>query len=98
MEEEPLPASFREKMMRRLERETARKRRRNERLAWLSVVLASLGILGLAVAALRYVGGVPRLACSLPEWTSLPFYLHIGAISLLLLTFDHFFRKAYKKR
>jgi hypothetical protein len=99
MEEEPLPASFCEEVMRRVEAESARVRRRNERLGLLCVVVASLGIIGLAVATFMRVGvTLPQWELRLPESSALPFYLYIGAIAFMLLTIDYFFRQAYRKR
>ncbi|MDR1918346.1 MAG: hypothetical protein LBQ65_01720 [Tannerellaceae bacterium] len=98
-EGEPLPASFRQEMMKRIMAESLRIKKRNERLALLSVILASLGMMGLAVGALWYIG-FPSLdwEWTLPELTSLPFYLYIGSLSLLLLLIDHACRRRYQKK
>jgi hypothetical protein len=99
MPEEPLPDSFREDMMKRIRAETVRMKKRSERIGLLSVILASSAMMGLATGALLYMG-IPRLEWewTLPELTSLPFYLYIGALTLLLLGIDHAFRRMYKKK
>jgi len=92
----PSPA-FRRQMMLRIERETKRRHLRNACTAWLSIIGCTLIVLGLGVAALLYVG-LPRITWTLPPLPSLPFYLYIGALTLLLLAFDHLLRQTYKKR
>jgi hypothetical protein len=97
MKMEELPGSFREEMMGRIFREAARRKRRNERLGLAAVIAASVAFMGLAAGALLYAG-VPRVEWRMPELETLPFYLHIGALSLLLLGMDFFIRRAYRKR
>ncbi|GHT30972.1 hypothetical protein AGMMS49574_11900 [Bacteroidia bacterium] len=94
--EEP-SASFREDMMKRIMAEAIRIKKRNERLGWLSVILASLVIVGLAIASLIYTG-IPKITIRIPDLTTLSFYLFIGSLALILLTLDHYFRQAYKKK
>jgi len=97
---EELVASFREDMMKRITAEAVRIKKRNEQLGWLSVVLASLTIIGLAVAAIIRVSGTPQW--NFPKlhinMEAIPFYLYIGALALILLVVDHFASRAYKKK
>ncbi|MDR1557364.1 MAG: hypothetical protein LBS88_10110 [Tannerellaceae bacterium] len=97
MPEEELPASFGEKMMKRIEAETVRLRKRNERIGLALVILASSGLIGLATATLLYIG-LPRIEWELPELSTLPFYLYIGTLSLLLLGIDHILVRLYGKK
>ncbi|MDR2811275.1 MAG: hypothetical protein LBB84_12110 [Tannerellaceae bacterium] len=96
--EEELPASFREDLMKRIWQETAKTKKRNELMGLFSVILASLGIIALAVGALWYTGDIPRITWRMPELVTLSFYSYIGVLVLLLLGLDHLFRQAYKKR
>jgi hypothetical protein len=95
--EEP-QASFREDMMQRIMAEAVRIKKRNERISWLLVILASLAIIGLSVAAIVTYAGIPKITWRIPDLTAISFYFYIGALSILLLAIDHFFRQAYKKK
>jgi hypothetical protein len=93
-EEEP-PVDFRQKVMERIYAEAIRIKKRNERLGLLSIIAASLFIIVLAVTSVVYLG-LPKI-----EWASLPsipFYLYIGVLALLLLFADYKLRKSYKKK
>jgi hypothetical protein len=93
-EEEP-PVDFRQKVMQRIYTEAAGIKKRNERLGLLSIIAASLFIIVLAATSVAYLG-LPKI-----EWASLPsipFYLYIGALALLLLFADYKLRKSYKKK
>ncbi|MDR2389026.1 MAG: hypothetical protein LBD89_04480 [Tannerellaceae bacterium] len=94
---EELPASFREALMGKILRETAKRKKTNERFELLAVLLASLGMMGLAIGAILWAGP-PRMVWRTPEWVSLPFYSYIGVLLLLLLGGDHWLRRAYRKR
>ncbi|MDR2496139.1 MAG: hypothetical protein LBD21_03340 [Tannerellaceae bacterium] len=98
--EPELPASFRENIMHRILAEAERSKKRSERIGWLLVSLASLSFVGLGAAALIRINRISpaefdMLALSLP---SMPFYLYIGALALVLLGMDHIFVKAYRKK
>jgi len=96
--EASLPASFREATMRRIWKEAEKAKKRNEYLGLLFLVVASLFITGLAVAAIRYMG-VPHIEWEFPKYESvMPFYLYIGVLALFLLGIDHLFRRMYKKK
>lgn len=94
---EDLPDSFKEALMKRIDAEAARIRKRNELIGLLIVSLASLAIAALAAGALFYAG-VRWKRWELPELVSLPFYLYIGGLTLLLLGADHLLRRTYRKK
>lgn len=98
--EEELPPLFRENMMQKIMREAVRIKKRNERLALLAVIAASLVMVTLAVLAFIYME-LPVLKFSfsishLSTLPSVPFYVYIGILSLLLLFGDYKIRKVYK--
>jgi hypothetical protein len=93
--QEELPAGFRQKIMQQVCAEAVRIKKRNERLGLLSIIAASLLIIVLAATSIVYLG-LPRI-----DWASLPsipFYLYIGSLTLLLLFVDYKLRKSYKKK
>jgi hypothetical protein len=94
---EDLPDSFKEELMKRIGAEADRIRKRNELIGLLIVSLASLAIAGLAAGALLYAG-VRCVRWDMPELVALPFYLYIGALTLLLLGGDHLLRRTYRKK
>jgi hypothetical protein len=92
---EEAPVEFRQKVMQQIYTEAVRIKKRNERLGLLSIIAASLFIIVLAGTSIAYLG-LPKI-----EWASLPsipFYLYIGALTLLLLFADYKLRKSYKKK
>ncbi|MDR3142439.1 MAG: hypothetical protein LBU37_12050 [Tannerellaceae bacterium] len=92
---EEVPVDFRQKVMQQIYAESVRIKKRNERIGLLSIITASLLIIVLAVASIIYLG-LPKI-----EWASLPsipFYLYIGALALLLLFGDYKLRESYKKK
>lgn len=95
--QEQLPADFRSQMMQKILAESVRIKKRNERLSWLAVVIASLFIVGLMVLAFLYLE-IPRIHITLPSPENIPFYLYIGFLSLLLLAGDYLMRKKYKEK
>ena len=95
MPREEAPVNFRQKVMQQICAEAVRIKKRNERFGLLSIIAASLLIIVMATASIIYLG-LPKI-----EWTSLPsipFYLYIGALALLLLFGDYKLRKSYKKK
>lgn len=95
-----MPFDFHNRLMGKIEMEAARIRRRNEQLGWIALIVASLCMAGLAVAAFVFMG-LPSITFSLPELpdlSELPFYLYIGTLVLLLLGADYKFRQWFKKR
>ena len=97
MPEETIPAHFRTNMMQQILTESIRIRKRNERLAFISVILASLVIVSLGIVALIYLD-IPKISIKMPSLTLVPFYVYIGILSLLLLWADHTLRKKYKEK
>ncbi len=95
--EESLPVDFRTKMMQQIMVEAQRVKKRNERLALMAIILASIAILGLCVGVLIYIG-IPKISLSIPSVTSMSFYLYIGVLALLLLWGDYAMRKRYKEK
>jgi fatty acid desaturase len=94
---EELPASFRDNIMKRIRAEADRKKKRNELMELAAVCVASLAFIGLAAGAILYTS-LPDVAWWTPDFITLPFYLYIGALTLLLLGVDHFFRQMYRKK
>ena len=97
MPEEELPSGFKERMMEKVCAEAVKIKKRNERLTLLSVILASIVILSLAVLSLIFLE-IPRITLSLSALASVPFYLYIGILALLLLFADYKLRRNYMKR
>jgi hypothetical protein len=97
MSVEELPVDFREKVMQRVYTEAAKAKKRNERFALLSVIAASLSIVVLTVASLIYLD-LPKTEWLLSDLPSVPFYLYIGVLTLLLLLGDYKLRKSYRKK
>ena len=102
MPEEELPASFRLKIMQQIAGETVKARKRNERFGLAAVIAASLGMLGMAVAAILYYIGMPETTMTPMAWpkidiSAFSFYFYIGILTLILLFLDYKFRKAYRK-
>jgi hypothetical protein len=100
--EEVLPETFRSGTMEKILREAVRIKKRNERLMLAAVVAASLVMAGLGMAVFVYLK-VPGWSFSfrMPDVASclsLPFYIHIGTLSLILLFTDYRIRKAYDRK
>lgn len=95
--EAELPPSFRDDMMKRVVEEAARVKKRNERLSLLAVILASAGMLALAVLAFIHLD-IPRIDVRVPDLSAVPFYIYIGILSFLLLLGDYLMRKNYRER
>ncbi|MDR1879324.1 MAG: hypothetical protein LBQ78_00115 [Tannerellaceae bacterium] len=104
--EEELPASFHENMMRRIEAETVRAKKRGERIELFAVILASLVMIALAVCACLYMEiRLPAFDFSIAEtgreYLSRPlvhFYLYIAVIALSLLLADWLFGRHYRRK
>lgn len=96
--EEPLPTDFRMRLIHEIQREARRVKKRNERLSWAALILASFSILALGVLALIHLG-LPKLSFRFsPEAIeTTPFYLYIAFLAALLLFADHYLRKRYFK-
>ena len=101
MPEEELPASFRVNVMQKVMIEAERIRKRNERIEWFALIIASLFFIGLAIIAFSYLNISFELkwtSFSMPDLKLLPFYSLIGTTVLILLGIDHKFRQIYKKK
>ena len=98
--EPELPQSFRENIMGKIMAEAERKKKRGEQMSWLLVAAASLGFVALTVAAFLWFDYLSLAEFELPDLNvpSMPFYLYIGGLALLLLGVDHVFVRAYRKR
>lgn len=103
MPEEELPASFRQDIMQQIALETAKANKRSERFGLMAVIVASLGLLGIAAATLYFYIGLPEkieLPIAFPKQNGIlfSFYSHIGILALLLLLLDYKLRKVFLKR
>lgn len=96
MQEEQLPASFRMHVMEQVMLEAAKKRKRNERLSLLAVIVGSLGIIAFAVLAFIYMG-LPKISMPKFNLSTVHFYMFIGTLSLLLLYLDYRLRRLFHK-
>ncbi len=97
--EEPLPEDFRVQIMRQIQKEAIRVKKRNERLSWAALIFASLVIFALGILAVVYLG-VPKLSfdISMGAIQTIPFYFYIAFLAFLLLFADHYFRRKYKEK
>ncbi|OAV74193.1 hypothetical protein Barb7_01777 [Bacteroidales bacterium Barb7] len=99
--EENLPDDFRARMMQRIRLESARVKRRSERLSLTALVAASLIMIATGVAVFFYKG-FPALSStfslSIPPLTSLPFYLYIAGLTFFLLWGDYLLRKRHEAK
>ncbi len=92
--QERLPIDFRAKLMREVIHQEAARRKRNERLGWLALILASCALIALAAATLVYLNFAwPQFELFRGE--SFPFYGSIGVLALLLLLADYKLRRLY---
>jgi hypothetical protein len=89
--------SFRASVMKQVFAEAVKARKRSERLALFSVIAASMVILALAIASIVYID-IHAVKILRPDLSSMPFYLYIGLLALLLLFADFKLRQNYKKR
>ena len=92
--EERLPMDFRATLMQKVMRQAAIKRKRNERLSWLALIMASIALIALAVACLAYLD-FSWSRFELFKGESYPFYCSIGGLALLLLLADYKLRQFY---
>lgn len=97
--EAPLPTDFRLRIMEQIQEEAVRIKKRNERLSWAALIVASLTILTLGILAVIRLG-LPKLSftISMEAIQTIPFYLYIAFLAFLLLSADHYFRKRYKEK
>jgi fatty acid desaturase len=97
--EEPLPTDFRVRLMQQIQEEAVWIKKRNERLSWIILILASLAMLTLGILAVIYLG-IPKFSfeISTEAIQTFPFYLYIAFLVFLLLFADHYFRKKYREK
>lgn len=100
--ESDLPSAFRENMMQKIMKEAVRIKKRNERLTLFAIIIASLAMVSLAVLAFFYLE-IPKvtISFSMPDLSglpSVPFYVYIGILSLVLLFGDYKMRKQYREK
>lgn len=92
--EERLPMGFRATLMGEVMRQAAAKRKRDERLSWLALLLATCALIALAVGVLLYLDfSWPHF--ELFKGEGYPFYCSIGVLALLLLLADYKLRQLY---
>lgn len=96
MPDDELPRAFRFNVMQQVMAESIRIKKRNERFGLLAVILASLSMVALAVLAILYMD-LPKLVLPALNPSAFPFYVYIGALTLLLLFADHKLRKVFFK-
>jgi hypothetical protein len=95
--EEALSPAFLPAMMQRIQAESVRMRKRNERLRIVGLAAASAAIAGLAVAILVYID-MPQIRIDFSSISFPPVYLYIGALTLILLLADSLFRQRYFRK
>lgn len=95
--ETELPEAFRANIMRQVMRTAEAKRRRDGIIGLLMVILASIFMAALAIVSCLYLAP-QRIEIPDMETSSLPFYLSLGGLTLLLLTADYLLRKRYRDR
>ena len=96
MQEEPLPASFRMNVMEQITKEAIKIKKRNERMGLIAVILASLFMVALGIAAFLYMD-LPKITIEPIHPSTLHFYLFIGSIVLFLLYLDYRLRRLFHK-
>ena len=94
---EPLPPGFQSEMMQRIRKEAVRIAKRNQRLRVLALIAATMCMIGLAVAALVYVGISP-IMIEFPDISIPPYYIYFGILVLVLLFTDQLLRQLYYKK
>ena len=92
-----LPPSFQAEMMQQIRKEAVRTTKRNQLLAVLALIAATLFTIGLAVAALIYMG-IPSITTEFPTISIPSYYIYFGFLVLMLLVMDHLLRQRYYKR
>ena len=97
MSEETLPPTFQPKMMERINKEALHMAKRNQQLQILSLIAASMMMIGLAVAAFVYLD-LPQFYTRIPRISIPPSYVAFGCLVFVLLVADHLFRYLYEKR
>ena len=95
--DERLPLNFQLEMMQQIRKEALRISKRNERLHLLALIAGVLFTIGLAVAALLYVG-IPSITTEFPHVSIPPSYIYFGLLVLVLLFTDLLLRQHYYKR
>jgi fumarate reductase subunit D len=94
-----LTQNFKDTLMARIVKEAEKQKKSRERIALLSTVAASIGIIAIAVCTIL-LSGIKMPEVKIPQfnYTTLSFYSYIGGLALILLGIDHLFCKAYRKK
>ena len=92
-----LPSTFQSEMMQQIRIKAVRIAKRNQRLHVLALIAATLCMIGLAGAALVYIG-VPSIITEFPRISIPSYYIYFGLLVLILLFTDYIFRQIYYKR
>jgi hypothetical protein len=95
--EEALPPTFQSDMMVRIRQEAIHISVRNKRLRMTALIAASVATIGLAIAALIYVG-IPQFQIVFPSITLPSYYLYFGFLVTVLLLADYLLRQSYDRR
>jgi hypothetical protein len=102
--EAELSASFRSDMMQKILQESAKMKKRSERVGLFATIATSIFIIAFGVLTIFYLRTpveeteIPAVAIETPELTMFPFYTFIGVLTLLLLFADYKLRKNYSKK
>lgn len=97
IQEEELPASFRSNVMRQIMLESAKAKRRDERLSLLAAIVASFVMISIAILSFIYMK-IPKISIPTINTSALTFYLYIGGLTLLLLFADYKLRGMLRKK
>lgn len=95
--DDTLPPGFQSEMMQQIKKEATRIAKRNQWLSALALIVATMITIGLAVAALVYMG-IPPITTELPSLTIPSYYIYFGLLVLLLLFTDSILRQIYYKK
>ncbi|WP_199851437.1 hypothetical protein [Parabacteroides pacaensis] len=109
--EEPLPKQFRSNLMEQIQAEAIRIQKRKERYGLAAIIVASLSMIGLAVIILYKFFTPASIDSSIfhisfhldlpkvtfPSLSDYSFAAYIGILSLVLLAFDYYLRRLFKK-
>lgn len=109
--EEPLPKHFRSNLMQQIQAEAVRIQKRKELYGLIAIIAASISMIILAVIILHkfftpapidssffnisFHLDIPKV--NFPSLSDYSFAAYIGILSLILLAFDYYLRKLFRK-
>jgi len=102
--EAELPASFRSNMMQKILHESAKRKKRSERVGLFATLATSIFIITFGILTIFYLRTpieeteISTVAIEIPDLTMFPFYTFIGMLALLLLFADYKLRKNFSKK